>query len=60
MAALLSFDDFGEAFDYCREKDQPMVVSVQGERWKLYPSGRADKRSAQEARPALPGREESE
>jgi hypothetical protein len=38
-----SFNDFSEAFDYCREKDQPVVVLVEGQRWKLYPSGRATK-----------------
>ncbi len=33
------FDDFPEAFDYCREVDRPVVVTVLGERWKLFPSG---------------------
>lgn len=36
-----SFDDFPEAFAYCREKRTPVVVEIGGLRHKLYPSGRA-------------------
>jgi hypothetical protein len=36
-----TFSDFSDAFDYCREKDRPVTVLVQGEKWKLYPSGHA-------------------
>ena len=43
---MKTFDDFPEAFDYCREKDQPVVVIVAGERWKLYPSGHATQLSS--------------
>lgn len=38
---MKTFEDFPDAFDYCREKDQPVVVLVAGEEWKLYPSGSA-------------------
>ena len=43
-----SFESIDEAFNYCREKDQPVTVilddTVQGYYgiYKLYPSGRAD------------------
>lgn len=39
------FDDWSEAFDYCREKDAPVVVIIwfgnRFERWKIFPSGGA-------------------
>ncbi len=40
---MKTFDDFSDAFDYCREAGRPVVVLVEGKRWKLYPSGRAVK-----------------
>lgn len=39
MTDLKEFEDFPEAFDYCRECGHPVVVRILGERWKLYPSG---------------------
>jgi len=41
---MKSFDDFSAAFAYCRECNKPMVVIISGEKWKLYPSGRAEKK----------------
>lgn len=43
---MKTFDDFSEAFDYCREADKPVTVIVQDEKYepgeyKLYPSGTA-------------------
>lgn len=40
------FKTFNEAFDFCREKNSPVVVRIQNERWKLYPSGKADKQQS--------------
>ena len=36
------FETFSSAFDYCREANQPVVVVVEGETWKLYPSGKGE------------------
>jgi len=36
------FKTFNEAFDFCREKNYPVTVRIQKERWKLYPSGKAE------------------
>jgi len=33
------FDDFPEAFAYCRRKDAPVIVRVKRTLWKLFPSG---------------------
>ena len=34
--------DFSEAFEYCREKDRPIVVKIIGDgEFKLFPSGKA-------------------
>ena len=38
---MKEFDDFPEAFDYCRECGKPVIVIVTGEKWKLFPSGYA-------------------
>lgn len=35
------FDDMPDAFDYCREKGSPVMVVVDGAKWKLFPSGHA-------------------
>jgi hypothetical protein len=35
------FDAFSDAFDYCRQKGHPVIVSIRDTRYKLYPSGRA-------------------
>jgi hypothetical protein len=34
-----AFATFDEAFDFCREANHPVKVIVNGEIWKLYPSG---------------------
>jgi len=34
-------DNWSQAFDYCREGDCPVVVIVNDEVWKLFPSGKA-------------------
>jgi len=39
------FDDFSEAFAYCREADRPVRVMISGTRYKLFPSGRAERLS---------------
>ena len=33
------FDDWSEAFDYCREVDHPVVAQVGTEVGKVFPSG---------------------
>lgn len=38
---MVSFDNFEEAFDYCREANHPVTVIVNGEKSKLFPSGEA-------------------
>lgn len=43
---MKEFDDMSIAFDYCREKGFPVTVIVDGAKWKLYPSGRADLKAA--------------
>lgn len=43
---LETFDTFSLAFNYCREADRPVTVLVAGEGWKLFPSGRAERKSA--------------
>ncbi len=40
---IKTFDDFSEAFDYCREANAPVTVIVNGEKWQLFPSGRAER-----------------
>ena len=42
---MRTFDDFPEAFDYCREAARPVTVQVNGEAWKLFPSGRAEQKT---------------
>jgi hypothetical protein len=48
------FDDWGEAFDLCRELDRPITVELvasnyveadEAGTWKLFPSGRAERKS---------------
>jgi hypothetical protein len=36
-----NFQAWDEAFSYVRERNRPDVVTVDGKRYKLYPSGRA-------------------
>ncbi len=36
------FSTMSEAFDYCREKDAPVLVMVRKIRYKLFPSGRGE------------------
>jgi viroplasmin and RNaseH domain-containing protein len=38
---MKTFDNFEEAFDYCREANHPVTVIVNWEKWKLFPSGKA-------------------
>jgi|10_taG_2_1085330.scaffolds.fasta_scaffold00110_8 hypothetical protein len=35
-------DAFSDAPPYCREKGSPVTVIVDGEKWKLFSSGRAE------------------
>lgn len=40
-----NFYDFSTAFDYCRECNKPVVVVIKDiGKYKLYPSGRAEKK----------------
>lgn len=32
-------DGWAEAFGYCREEDHPVVILMDGHKWKLFPSG---------------------
>lgn len=34
-------ENFSEAFYYCRQVDHPVIVMINNECWKLYPSGSA-------------------
>lgn len=45
MKVVKKFDTWSEAFDYCREVGYPVVVLVKGEKWKLFPSGKAVRKS---------------
>ena len=38
------FETFNEAFDFCREKNSPVMVKIKNETWKLYPSGKAEQK----------------
>jgi hypothetical protein len=38
------FDTMQEAFDWVRECDAPKMAVVDGQLYKLYPSGRAEER----------------
>lgn len=40
---MQSFNDFSEAFDFCREGNKPLTVLIKGGKWKLFPSGRAER-----------------
>ena len=42
---MKEFDDFSDAFDYCREANHPVTVIICGEKYKLFPSGRAEKKA---------------
>ncbi len=49
------FDDMPEAFAFCRRCNRPVVVQVDGKKYRLFPSGRAEglppkSRSAEAAR----------
>ena len=37
-----TFATMSEAFDFCRARDKPCRVQVRGQRWKIFPSGRAE------------------
>ena len=32
-------DGWAEAFGYCREVNHPVVILMDGHKWKLFPSG---------------------
>jgi len=51
---MKEFENIQEAFAYCREADKPVTVLVNGEKQKLFPSGRA------EAAPACPDIDDDE
>ena len=36
------FNDMSEAFAFCRECNRPIIVQVDGKKYRLFPSGRAD------------------
>jgi hypothetical protein len=35
------FETFQDAFNFCRSRNSPVIVMVNGEKWHLFPSGRA-------------------
>ena len=41
MTETKKFENFPDAFDYIREKGCPEIVRINGELWKLFPSGYA-------------------
>lgn len=44
MSDIKKFEEFSDAFSYCREVNAPVVTQiVDGCVYKLYPSGRADR-----------------
>jgi len=49
---MKEFDNYQEAFAYCREADKPVTVVVNGEKQKLFPSGRAEVAAPAPATPA--------
>ena len=57
MDPVDEFADWADAFDACREGDAPMVVRVNGETKKIFPSGAAvPYATKRKSRPALPGK----
>lgn len=40
---MREFDNFPDAFDYCRDANYPVRVIINGEVWKLFPSGTAER-----------------
>lgn len=42
---IKKFDNFEEAFSYCREKNYPVLIIIDGKKYKLYPSGRVEEKS---------------
>ncbi len=41
-----SFETMSDAFSVCRERGRPLIVTVKGKEWKIFPSGRAEPRNA--------------
>lgn len=39
LTPVMQFETWPDAFDFCRDADRPIVVSVGGEVRKIYPSG---------------------
>lgn len=46
---MKKFDDISDAFDYCREINKPITVLINGEKCKLFPSGRLEKTGVKNA-----------
>lgn len=44
MRTVEAFSMWWEAFDTCRERNRPLVVTVgpEGGEWKIFPSGRCE------------------
>ena len=38
------FEEWDEAFAYCREVNHPVLVQVKGKNYKIFPSGRCEDR----------------
>ena len=36
------FSDMSEAFSFCRECNRPVIVQVDGKKYRLFPSGKAE------------------
>ncbi len=36
------FSNMSEAFAFCRQCNRPVIVQVDGKKYRLFPSGRAD------------------
>ena len=43
MSEIKTFDGFEEGFSYCREVNAPVEVMIFGGKYKLFPSGRAER-----------------
>ena len=36
------FDNFEDAFYFCKKENHPIIVKIEGNRWRLYPGGTAE------------------
>lgn len=41
---MRTFESMEEAFAYCRRRNQPTIVQVNENQWKIYPSGKAEEK----------------